>query len=102
MMQNSGPWDTWLLVVENSWLFAQHGYSARCAPPFAYCPGVNNMGDKGVESCTARFQLPAEGAMECILDRRSSTCTFCSCTFPAQKSHLSPHGSAREARRDVV
>ena len=31
-MQNSGPWDPWLLVVENSRLFAQRGHSARCAP----------------------------------------------------------------------
>ena len=32
-MQNSGPWDPWLPVVENSWLFAQRVHSARCAPP---------------------------------------------------------------------
>ena len=32
-MHNSGPWDPWLPVVENSLLFAQHGHSARCAPP---------------------------------------------------------------------
>ena len=31
-MQNSGPWDPWLLVVENSRLFAQRAHSARCAP----------------------------------------------------------------------
>ena len=31
-MQNSGPWDPWLPVVENRRLFAQPGHSARCAP----------------------------------------------------------------------
>ena len=31
-MQNSGPWDPWLPVVENSRLFAQRSHSARCAP----------------------------------------------------------------------
>ena len=31
-MQNSGPWDPWLPVVENSRLFAQRGHSARCTP----------------------------------------------------------------------
>ena len=31
-VQNSGPWDPWLPVVENSRLYAQRGYSARCAP----------------------------------------------------------------------
>ena len=31
-MQNSGPWDLWLPVVENSRLYAQRGHSARCAP----------------------------------------------------------------------
>ena len=31
-MQNSGPWDPWLPVVENSRLFAQRAHSARCAP----------------------------------------------------------------------
>ena len=31
-VQNSGPWDPWLLVVENSRPFAQRGHSARCAP----------------------------------------------------------------------
>ena len=31
-VQNSGPWDPWLPVVENSRLFAQHAHSARCAP----------------------------------------------------------------------
>ena len=30
--QNSGPWDPWLPVVENSRLFAQRVHSARCAP----------------------------------------------------------------------
>ena len=29
---NSGPWDPWLPVVENSRLFAQRRHSARCAP----------------------------------------------------------------------
>ena len=35
-MQNSGPWDPWLLVVENSRCFAQRGHSAGTvhgAPP---------------------------------------------------------------------
>ena len=31
-VQNSGPWDLWLPVVENSRLFAQRGHSSRCAP----------------------------------------------------------------------
>ena len=31
-VQNSGPWDPWLLAVENSRLYAQRGHSARCAP----------------------------------------------------------------------
>ena len=31
-MQNSGPWDPWLLVVENSRLFVQRAHGARCAP----------------------------------------------------------------------
>ena len=31
-VQNSGPWDPWLLVVENSRLSAQPAHSARCAP----------------------------------------------------------------------
>ena len=31
-VQNSGPWDPWLPVVENSRLFAQRVHSARCAP----------------------------------------------------------------------
>ena len=31
-MQNSGPWDPWLPVVENSRLFAQPAHSTRCAP----------------------------------------------------------------------
>ena len=29
-MQNSGPWDLWLPVVENSQLFAQRAHSALC------------------------------------------------------------------------
>ena len=37
-VQNSGPWDLWLPVVESSRLFAQHAHSAGCAPrvPFVY------------------------------------------------------------------
>ena len=31
-VQNSGPWDPWLPVVENSRRFALRGHSARCAP----------------------------------------------------------------------
>ena len=31
-VQNAGPWDPWLPVVENSQLFAQPVHSARCAP----------------------------------------------------------------------
>ena len=31
-VQNPGPWDPWLPVVENSRLFAQRGHSARRAP----------------------------------------------------------------------
>ena len=30
-MQTSGPWDPWLLVVENSRLLAQRGHSAGTA-----------------------------------------------------------------------
>ena len=30
-VQNSGPWDPWLPLVENSRLIAQRGHSARCA-----------------------------------------------------------------------
>ena len=30
-VQNSGPWDPWLPLVENSRLFAQCGHSARTA-----------------------------------------------------------------------
>ena len=37
LMQNSGPWDQWLPVVENSQLFAQprtvHGVSLCLYPP---------------------------------------------------------------------
>ena len=40
-VQNSGPWDPWLPVVENSQLFAQRGHSARSAPRGyrVYAPG---------------------------------------------------------------
>ena len=31
-VQSAGPWDPWVLVVENSGLFAQCAPSARCAP----------------------------------------------------------------------
>ena len=31
-VQNSGPWDSWLPVSENSGLFAQRAHSAGCAP----------------------------------------------------------------------
>ena len=32
-MQNAGPWDSWLPVVENSRLFAQRVCTAHGAPP---------------------------------------------------------------------
>eukprot|EP00670_Eutreptiella_braarudii_P027608 CAMPEP_0174380630 /NCGR_PEP_ID=MMETSP0811_2-20130205/123496_1 /TAXON_ID=73025 ORGANISM="Eutreptiella gymnastica-like, Strain CCMP1594" /NCGR_SAMPLE_ID=MMETSP0811_2 /ASSEMBLY_ACC=CAM_ASM_000667 /LENGTH=187 /DNA_ID=CAMNT_0015533551 /DNA_START=722 /DNA_END=1285 /DNA_ORIENTATION=- len=34
-VQNSGPWDPWLPVLENSRLFAQLAHSAQCAPAAA-------------------------------------------------------------------
>ena len=37
-VQNSGPCDLWLPVVENSRLFAQRAHSARCAPSANVCP----------------------------------------------------------------
>ena len=36
-VQNSGPWDPWLLAVENSRLFARRGHSARFAPCVIVC-----------------------------------------------------------------
>ena len=45
-MQNSGPWDPWLLVVKNCRLFAQCRHSAGTAhgaPPLAFWRGLGSL-----------------------------------------------------------
>ena len=54
-VQNSGPWDPWLHVVENSRLFAQRGHSARCAPI--------EFGLLFVKDMTAKFLQSGFGAL---------------------------------------
>ena len=50
-MQNSGPWDPWLLAVKNSRLFGQRGHSARCAP----LEEEEGGGPGGVEQASSSF-----------------------------------------------
>ena len=59
-MQNSGPWDPWLPVVENSRLFAQRTHStgpAHGAPPRKHTPQVHTLSlELSHSACTARAQ----------------------------------------------
>ena len=61
-VQNSGPWDPWLPVVENSRRFAQRGHSARCAPP------VVSLGFSKQLVCKVHHPVPRH-ASRVIFDR---------------------------------
>ena len=67
-VQNSGPWDPWLLVVENSRLFAQRADSARCAP-------LDKGGGGGAVHCFVK-------SLFCM-----HRCRRCVCPFELKRSH---------------
>ena len=85
-MQNSGPWDPWLTVVENSRLFAQRGHSAGTthgAPPYGGLSAPLRRDWGGSHVCR-RHRFPPFGGAGGALEKcgRGHLCPLAACMRP--------------------